>query len=174
MSKTTIINDDCLTALKQMADNSLDAIITDPPYNIKMDDWDAFPDNFAFQEWMFEIAKECFRVVRPGGSVAAFAAARTYQHTAVAFERAGFAIRDMVEWVYWSGMPKGKNLKACHEPIMLAMKPDKNNGLTNYTFNIDACRIPVKEKKKKGTDAKVVEINNLKFEVEKQNELVEF
>jgi len=69
----------------------------------------------------------------------------------------------MVEWVYWTGMPKGKNLKQCHEPIYLGWKPEKS--LENFTFNIDACRIPVKEKvNKDGT--KTVSVNNLTMQVQ--------
>lgn len=163
---SSILWGDCIEMMKKMDDNSVDAVITDPPYAIAMADWDKFKSMKHFQQWCQDWGKEAFRVLRPGGLIVSFNAARTYHFMAMGLEDAGFVCRDMVEWVYWSGMPKGKNLKQCHEPIYLGIKEDKGNGLKSMTFNIDACRIPVKEKKKKGTDVTIVEINNLKFEVE--------
>ena len=156
MNNTTLLHGDVIEQLKTLPDNSVDSIITDPPYNIKMDDWDAFKTDWEFSDWIYQWATECHRVLRPGGTIAAFSAARTYHYLAIAMDKAGFKCRDMIEWVYWSGMPKGKNLKQCHEPIYLGWKPEKD--LKNLTFNIDACRIPVKEKKKKGI-GEVIEIN---------------
>jgi site-specific DNA-methyltransferase (adenine-specific) len=151
--------------MKKMDANSVDAILCDPPYNIKMADWDAFKTNFEFSEWCEAWGREAYRVLRPGGIIASFSAARTYHFLAFGLEKAGFQCRDMVEWVFWSGMPKGKNLKGCHEPIYLGIKPDPKNGLANYTFNIDACRIPVVNKKNKDGSTKV-KINNLEFKIE--------
>lgn len=151
-----LLHGDVIAKLKELDDNMVDSIITDPPYNIKMDDWDAFPTDWEFSEWVNEWATEAFRVLRPGGTIAVFSAARTYHYVAIALDKAGFKCRDMIEWVYWSGMPKGKNLKQCHEPIYLGWKPEKN--MQNFTFNIDACRIPVKDKKKRGI-GDVIEVN---------------
>jgi site-specific DNA-methyltransferase (adenine-specific) len=134
-----------------------------------MADWDAFKTNFEFSEWCEAWGREAYRVLRPGGIIASFSAARTYHFLAFGLEKAGFQCRDMVEWVFWSGMPKGKNLKGCHEPIYLGIKPDPKNGLANYTFNIDACRIPVVNKKNKDGSTKV-SINNLDFNVERGTE----
>jgi DNA modification methylase len=166
-----IINDDVINALKTLPDNSVDTIICDPPYNLSMAGWDAYDSDEAFGLWIREWGKEAYRVLRPGGTIAAFSAARTYQYLAYNLDQAGFKCRDMIEWVYWAGMPKGKNLKQCHEPIYLGYKEDKGNGLGSFTFNIDACRIPVKEKaKKKEPDTKVVSINNLSFDVKEVKE----
>lgn len=78
---------------------------------------------------------------------------------AMGLEDAGFVCRDMVEWIYFSGMLKGKNLKGCHEPIYLGWKPEKD--LKNFTFNIDACRIPVRPKVDKKTGELIsIQINN--------------
>ena len=163
-----IMPGDCIEVMKQMDANSVDAIITDPPYAIAMADWDKFKTLKHFQQWCEQWGKEAFRVLRPGGIIASFNAARTYHFMAMGLDDAGFQCRDMVEWVYWSGMPKGKNLKQCHEPIYLGWKPEKS--LENFTFNIDACRIPVKEKQKKGSPVTTIEINNLKMEVEKADD----
>lgn len=158
-----IIHGDCVEVMKQLPANSVDAVITDPPYAIAMADWDKFQTLTHFGEWCEQWGREAFRVLRPGGIICAFNAARTYHYMASALDKSGFQCRDMIEWVYWSGMPKGKNLKQCHEPIYLGWKPEKS--LENFTFNIDACRIPVKEKQKKD-GSKEVSINNLKFKVE--------
>lgn len=160
-----ILTGDCIEQMKTLEADSIDALISDPPYAIAMDDWDKWKTLDEFHLWMCDVANEAYRVVRPGGTVAVFAAARTYHFTAMAFEKAGFKCRDMIEWIFWTGMPKGKNLKQCHEPIFLGWKPEKN--LKNFTFNIDACRIPVKEKPKRGDKSvKVVEVGGLKMEVE--------
>lgn len=153
-----VLNGDCIEMMAMLDESSVDAVICDPPYNIKMAGWDAFDSNEDFGLWCRKWGEQAYRVLRPGGIIAAFSAARTYQYLAYNLDRAGFQCRDMIEWVYWSGMPKGKNLKACHEPIYLGWKPEKS--LENFTFNIDACRIPVKEKKGK------VSVNNLEFKVE--------
>lgn len=158
-----VLQGDCIEMMRKMDANSVDAVITDPPYAIAMADWDKFKSLKHFQQWCQQWGEEAYRVLRPGGIIASFNAARTYHFMAMGLEDAGFQCRDMVEWVYWSGMPKGKNLKQCHEPIYLAWKPEKS--LENFTFNIDACRIPVKEKAKKGGGKKVT-INNLEMEVD--------
>jgi DNA modification methylase len=156
---------DCIDVMKKMDANSVDAIITDPPYAIAMADWDKFKTMKHFQQWCNDWGKEAFRILRPGGIIASFNAARTYHFMAMGLEDAGFQCRDMVEWVYWSGMPKGKNLKSCHEPIYMGWKPEKS--LENFTFNIDACRIPVKEKTSKA-GITTVSINNLEMQVERE------
>lgn len=161
-----VLNGDCIEVMAKMDANSVDAIITDPPYAIAMADWDKFKSMKHFQEWCNAWGKEAFRVLRPGGIICSFNAARTYHFMAMGLEDAGFQCRDMVEWVYWASMPKGKNLKQCHEPIYFGVKEDKKNGLKNMTFNIDAVRIPVKEKQKKGSQVTTIDINNLSFEVE--------
>jgi len=162
-----VLNGDCIEMMKKMDEGSVDAIITDPPYAIAMADWDKFKSMKHFQQWCQDWGTEAFRVLRPGGIICSFNAARTYHFMAMGLEDAGFQCRDMVEWVYWSGMPKGKNLKQCHEPIYMGWKPEKS--LEHFTFNIDAVRIPVKEKQKKGSPVTTIEINNLKFEVEKDD-----
>ena len=84
-----------------MADNSVDAIVTDPPYGL----------SFMGKRWDYdvpseEIWRECLRVLKPGGHLLAFAGTRTQHRMAVRIEDAGFEIRDMIAWVYSSGFPK--------------------------------------------------------------------
>ena len=91
----------CLDVLAIMPDNSVDAIVTDPPYGLA----------FMGKKWDYdvpseEIWRECLRVLKPGGHLLAFAGTRTQHRMAVRIEDAGFEIRDMIAWVYGSGFPK--------------------------------------------------------------------
>ena len=137
MSK--LIQDDCVKAMKQLKDNSIDAVITDPPYGLEFmgKEWDTFDKaqfgrkgaegkndlkvkkNFnvlpryksgGLYEFTLEWATEALRVLKPGGYLLSFGGTRTYHRMAVAIEDAGFEIRDMIEWVYGSGFPKSLNI----------------------------------------------------------------
>ena len=90
---------DCIGVMKAMDANSVDAIICDPPYAIAMADWDKFKTMKHFQEWCQQWGTEAFRVLRPGGLICSFNAARTYHFMAMGLEDAGFQCRDMVERV---------------------------------------------------------------------------
>ena len=98
-----IINNDCIAAMKEMADNSVDSIVTDPPYELGFmgKSWDASGIAFNIEVW-----QEALRVLKPGGHLIAFSGSRTYHRMAVAIEDAGFQIRDQIMWVYGSGFPK--------------------------------------------------------------------
>ena len=161
MNYTILQGDNCET-LKTLADNSVDAIVTDPPYGIDFlgKSWDA-------NTGALETYKECLRVLKPGGHILAFSAARTYHHLAITLEQAGFEIRDQIMWIYSSGFPKsqdigkgldkkgidnewsgwGTALKPAHEPIALARKPMKGSIRENVqkygtgALNIDATRV---------------------------------
>lgn len=102
-----ITQGDCLAVLATMAPQSVDAIVTDPPYGIGFmgKEWDA---SVPGVEW----ARECLRVLKPGGHVVAFAATRTQHRLAVALEDAHFEIRDVIHWHYFSGFPKSLNVSA--------------------------------------------------------------
>lgn len=98
-------NNDCLKVLSEMEDNSVDSIVTDPPYGI----------NFMGNKWdcdvpSVEIWKECLRVLKHGGHLLAFAGTRTQHRMAVNIEDAGFEIRDMIAWVYGTGFPKSMDV----------------------------------------------------------------
>ena len=96
---------DCLDRLKDLEDNSIDAIVTDPPYGL----------SFMGKKWDYDVPsvdiwKECLRVLKPGGYLLSFAGTRTQHRMAVNIEDAGFEIRDMIAWVYGSGFPKSLNI----------------------------------------------------------------
>ena len=90
-----------------MPDNSVDSIVTDPPYELGFigKSWDATGIAFNVQVW-----QEALRVLKPGGHLIAFSGSRTYHRMAVAIEDAGFEIRDQIMWVYGSGFPKSHNI----------------------------------------------------------------
>lgn len=147
----------CEEVLKTLPDNSVDAIVTDPPYGL----------SFMNQKWDYDVPtvdqwRECLRVLKPGGHLLAFGGSRTYHRLVVNAEDAGFEIRDQILWIYGSGFPKSHNLdgdfdgwgtalKPAHEPIVMARKPFKQTVSANMNehgtgaINIDACRIPTDE-----------------------------
>jgi DNA modification methylase len=94
-----------LYKLPELPDNSVDAIVTDPPYGL----------SFMGKKWDYDVPsqaiwEECLRVLKPGGYLLAFAGTRTQHRMAVRIEDAGFEIRDMIMWVYGSGFPKSLNI----------------------------------------------------------------
>jgi site-specific DNA-methyltransferase (adenine-specific) len=102
-----LINNDCIAAMKAMPDNSVDSIVTDPPYELGFmgKSWDSSGVAFNVEVW-----QEALRVLKPGGHLIAFSGSRTYHRMAVAIEDAGFEIRDQIMWVYGSGFPKSHNI----------------------------------------------------------------
>ena len=91
---------DCREVLKQLPDCSVDAIVTDPPYELGFmgKAWDSTGVAYQVEVW-----RECLRVLKAGGHLLAFGGSRTYHRLAVAIEDAGFQIRDQIMWVYGSG-----------------------------------------------------------------------
>ena len=95
-----LIHGDCLEVLRGMPDNSVDAVVTDPPYGL----------SFMGKKWDYdvpsvEIWQECLRVLKPGGHLLAFAGTRTQHRMAVRIEDAGFEIRDMIGYLYSTKEP---------------------------------------------------------------------
>lgn len=144
-----IIKGDCLEVLRGMGAESVDAVVTDPPYGL----------SFMGKKWDYdvpsvEIWAECLRVLKPGGHLLAFAGTRTQHRMAARIEDSGFEIRDMIAWVYGSGFPKSHNglwggtaLKPALEPITVARKPLIGTVAENFEahgtggLNIDVCRV---------------------------------
>lgn len=145
----TLYNDDCLNALNNLEDNSIDSCVTDPPYGL----------SFMGKSWDYdvpqkEIWQEVLRVLKPGGHLLAFFGSRTYHRGVVQIEDAGFEVRDQIMWLYGSGFPKSHNigngwgtaLKPAHEPIVVARKPISQTVAKNVleygtgALNIDECR----------------------------------
>jgi site-specific DNA-methyltransferase (adenine-specific) len=97
----------CLEVMKTMEADSIDSIVTDPPYELGFmgKSWDSSGIAFNVEVW-----QEALRVLKPGGHLIAFSGSRTYHRMAVAIEDAGFEIRDQIMWVYGSGFPKSHNI----------------------------------------------------------------
>lgn len=99
----TVLNLDCRHGLAMLPDNSVDAILTDPPYELGFmgHSWDSSGIAYDVAVW-----REALRVLKPGGHMLAFSGSRTYHRMACAIEDAGFTVRDSIMWVYGSGFPK--------------------------------------------------------------------
>jgi site-specific DNA-methyltransferase (adenine-specific) len=98
---------DCIEQMRKLPDNSVDSIVTDPPYELGFmgKSWDSTGIAYSVKMW-----DECLRVLKHGGHLLAFSGSRTYHRMAVAIEDAGFEIRDQIMWVYGSGFPKSHNI----------------------------------------------------------------
>lgn len=94
---------DCRDVLKSLPDNSVDSVVTDPPYELGFmgKKWDSSGVAYDVTVWA-----ECLRVLKPGGHILAFGGSRTWHRLAVAVEDAGFELRDSIAWIYGSGFPK--------------------------------------------------------------------
>lgn len=112
-----LYNADCLEKLDELAEGSVDAIVTDPPYelNFMSKGWDNAGVSFSKKTWA-----KCLRVLKPGGYLLAFGGSRTYHRIACAIEDGGFEIRDCIMWLYGSGFPKSMNI---------GLAVDKKNGI---------------------------------------------
>lgn len=132
MSSQILIGD-CLVRMKELADNSVDSVVCDPPYHLIATGggsgsvnkanrgqtaspyaqqtgfmgmkWDGGDVAFRPETWA-----EVLRVLKPGGHLVAFSGTRTYHRMAVAIEDAGFEVRDMISWIYGSGFPKSHDI----------------------------------------------------------------
>jgi DNA modification methylase len=96
---------DCRDIMKTLDADSIDAIVSDPPYGLSFmgREWDKGVPGVEF--WI-----EAFRVLKPGGYLLAFSGTRTYHRQTCAIEDSGFEIRDCIAWVYGSGFPKSHNV----------------------------------------------------------------
>ena len=112
-----ILEGDCVEVMRGMDDESVDAIVTDPPYGLGFmgKAWDDLPPGL---EW----AEECLRVLKPGGHLLAFGGSRTYHRLAVAVEDAGFEVRDQMMWLYGSGFPKSLDVSKAIDKATVGVK----------------------------------------------------
>jgi DNA modification methylase len=138
-----VLHGNSLEVLKTLEDNSVDSIVTDPPYELGFmgKKWDSTGIAYNVELW-----KECLRVLKPGGHLLAFGGTRTYHRMACAIEDAGFEIRDCIQWLYGSGFPKSldvskaidKKLGAKREVIGKSARNDRvlPSGQGGYHGNI--------------------------------------
>jgi len=152
---TALLVGDCVEQMKTLEPNSVDAIVTDPPYGLEFmgKAWDGFGTPLGFQTWSEQWAREAYRVLKPGGHLLAFGGTRMYHRLAAGIEDAGFEIRDTLMWLYGSGFPKsldvskaidkaagaerkviGKRIDGMNQS---AMKPDKGWNANSMGLVID-------------------------------------
>jgi site-specific DNA-methyltransferase (adenine-specific) len=108
-----VICSDCLAGLRDLPDDSIDAVVTDPPSGIAFmgADWDKDKGGRdAWIDWLAEIMREVWRVTKPGGHALVWALPRTQHWTATAVENAGWEVRDVLMHVFGSGFPKSSNV----------------------------------------------------------------
>jgi DNA modification methylase len=107
VGKARVFHGNCREVLRGLPDNSIDSVVTDPPYELGFmgKKWDSTGIAYDVSVW-----EECLRVLKPGGHVLAFGGSRTFHRMAVAIEDAGFEIRDSIAWMYGSGFPKSLNI----------------------------------------------------------------
>lgn len=126
-----IIMGECSEKMVEMQENSIDAIVTDPPYGLA----------FMGKKWDYDVPgvatfEQMLRVLKPGGRLLCFAGTRTMHRMWCNIEDAGFTIEDTIAWMYGSGFPKHRSkLKPAHEPICVARKGPVSE------LNIDAGRV---------------------------------
>jgi len=109
-------NGNCIDVLKTMEENSVDSVVTDPPYELGFmgKSWDSTGIAYSVDMW-----SEVMRVLKPGGHLLAFSGTRTYHRMVVAIEDAGFEIRDQIGWVFGSGFPHGLNIGKAIDATLL-------------------------------------------------------
>lgn len=105
IGKHRVICGDCVDVMRTFDDNSIDVVLTDPPYGI----------SFMSKRWDNDVPRddwsaECFRILKPGGHLIAFSATRTFHRLGTVVENAGFEVRDTINWLYFSGFPKSTNV----------------------------------------------------------------
>jgi len=143
MNTYNLICSNNITAMRAMAENSIDACITDPPYGMEIAGvgWDH--DVPPVETW-----QEVYRVLKPGAFVLSFCAPEFYHRMAVNVEDAGFRPLDMVVWMVTTKMAKANRLKPAHEPIFVAQKPLEGSIKANFEkwgcgqINTTTTRVP--------------------------------
>jgi site-specific DNA-methyltransferase (adenine-specific) len=139
MKRFEIKNADCREVMRGLAENSIDSIVTDPPYGLEFmsKGWDRGVPGVEF--WT-----EALRVLKPGGYLLAFGGTRTFHRLTVAIEDSGFEIRDCLSWIYGSGFPKSHNISKAIDKAagadreILAKIPDRWTGKSSVlNFSTD-------------------------------------
>jgi site-specific DNA-methyltransferase (adenine-specific) len=129
----TVAEGDCLAVLRDMPDESVDAVVTDPPYGLGRDPtpeqlarWvqgeseNLTAHDFMGKDWQvpsIAVWRECLRVLKPGGAILAFAGDRTVELIAIGIRLAGFQRRGMIAWHFGSGFPKSAPLRQAFDQM---------------------------------------------------------
>ncbi len=169
--KNTVICGDLFDELPTYSAESVDAVVTDPPYffdGLFGEEWDDFEDEKTYQKWCQEWGEECFRILKPGAHLLAFGSNRQHHRLFTGLEDAGFKIKDTITWHYGNGMVKSRNvssmasdeqdvpdglgtqLKPSTEFVVVAQKPIQEDTIAENVsvygvgaLNIDETRVGV-------------------------------
>ena len=117
-----LLRGDCVLRMAELPDNSIDAVVSDPPYGLSFmgNDWDTLIGEIEdeggsqsgreMEAWHEQWLAQCFRVLKPGGVIFAFSGSRTVHRLTAAMETVGFTIHDMAYWTYATGFPKNLDI----------------------------------------------------------------
>jgi len=110
-----LLQGDCIEVMRTLPECSIDAVVTDPPYELGFmgKSWDKSGIAYSIELW-----REVLRVLKPGGHMLAFGGTRTYHRMACAIEDAGMEIRDQLQWLYGSGFPKSLNVSKAIDKVL--------------------------------------------------------
>jgi hypothetical protein len=141
-----LLHGDCLAQMKTLDDNSVDSIVSDPPYGI----------SFMAKKWDYdvpsvEVWKEAMRVLKPGGHALIACGTRTQHRMVCNIEDAGFEIRDVVSWIYGSGFPKSLNISKAIDKAAGAEREVVGKKRAGITPSGNLCNHGVTELKRCGT-----------------------
>ena len=140
MKQINLMLGDNMESIKKLEDNSVDSIVSDPPYGL----------SFMNKKWDYDVPsvelwKEIYRVLKPGGHLLSFGGTRTYHRMVVNIEDAGFEIRDQIMWIYGSGFPKSHNIGKAVDKIQgnerevvgtkMSMAPPEGEKKTKFGFD---------------------------------------
>jgi DNA modification methylase len=141
MINPTILRADALLAFKEIADESVDLIIADPPYNIGKD-YGNNHDQMSFDDYLFFSKSwlcEAKRVLKPNGTIYIFMGVRFISYIYDILERdLDFRFNSWICWHYTQGLGKKRGFSPRHDDILMFNKS------TNFTYNLDAIRVPQK------------------------------
>lgn len=144
-----LIAGDCRQVLGSFPENHFDGCITDPPYGMKMDEWDHRVPETA-------VWREVLRVLKPGAFCLSFCSPQLYHRLACNVEDAGLLIQDQIMWLTTTKMPGRNRLKPAHEPIVVAQKPLAGSLRENLArwgvgrIDVESTRIPWDKEPPKG------------------------
>lgn len=138
-----LLKGNCLDMLKELPDNCIDSIVTDPPYELSFMNraWDSTGIAYSVELWA-----ECLRVLKHGGHLVAFSGSRTVFPMGVAIAEAGFEVRDMISWIYTSGFPKSLDISKAIDSKLGVSDQRKvigiNKNVSSRTENSKSCIDP--------------------------------
>lgn len=112
MKTLKLLKGDCIEKMKELEDNSISAILCDPPYGLKFMNkgFDDLGEGRQQREWHIQWVREAYRILKPNGVIKAFGGTRTYQHLLGAMADVGFVDLNCQAWCYGSGFPKSLNI----------------------------------------------------------------